>query len=204
MPNLDQDHLAWLVRNGRTIFLDTAKDRYFRLPSDRDREFRTRLSHEGAEDWRQPADLPRPAKWALPQIAFDPATDARFSLSGVAAAIWFQRRIEHRLASRGLQAVLLDLIKVLPENPSAEPDWSAFNSIVLAFEHAKLLRTAANRCLPRSLALVTRLASLRIRAELVIGVRNDPFGAHSWAQHNGVVLNDSLEETRRYEPILVV
>ena len=41
-------------------------------------------------------------------------------------------------------------------------------------------------------------------AQLVIGVRTSPFGAHSWAQHEDEVLNDSVEEVLRFTPILIV
>ena len=75
---------------------------------------------------------------------------------------------------------------------------------VRAFEHARLLRSAADRCLPRSIALKLRLAKLRHRTHLVIGVKDRPFGAHAWVQHGDIVLNDSLEEVRRYTPILII
>lgn len=35
-------------------------------------------------------------------------------------------------------------------------------------------------------------------------VRTNPFGAHSWAQHEDEVLNDSVEEVLRFTPILIV
>ena len=73
-----------------------------------------------------------------------------------------------------------------------------------AFEHARLLRSAADRCLPRSIALSLRLARRGIHAHIVIGVRSDPFGAHCWVQHGEAVLNDTAEEVLRYTPILVV
>ena len=67
-----------------------------------------------------------------------------------------------------------------------------------------MLRTAADRCLPRSIALALRLARHGFAAQLVIGVRTNPFGAHSWTQHEGAVLNDSVEEVLRFKPILIV
>jgi hypothetical protein len=67
-----------------------------------------------------------------------------------------------------------------------------------------VLRTAADRCLPRSIALALRLARDGLAAQLVIGVRTNPFGAHSWAQHEDEVLNDSVEEVLRFTPILIV
>ena len=204
MAVLDLEHLAWLVCDGRTIFLDVSQDRYFRLTPERDQDFQSRCASQGSGAWRQPDDLPRPAGWVSPRSAFDAASDQQFSLSGVAAAIWIQRRTEHRLARRGLHEVLLDIKHVRPDSPPPASDCRKIRSVLLAFEQAKLLRTAADRCLPRSIALVAKLASRGIRAELVIGVRDEPFGAHSWAQLAGVVLNETLEEARRYAPILVI
>ena len=125
-------------------------------------------------------------------------------LSGVAAALWIQRRVERRLAERGLQCVLRDIGSIRTTDQMPTSNFEELHSIIGAFEQARLLRTAADRCLPRSIALVTRLASAGIHSELVIGVRNEPFGAHCWAQHGAVVLNDTVEEVRRYEPILVI
>jgi hypothetical protein len=64
--------------------------------------------------------------------------------------------------------------------------------------------TAHDRCLHDSLTLVHFLTSERALAHWVIGVRTQPFGAHSWVQRGDVVLNDQHEHVRRYRPILVV
>jgi hypothetical protein len=83
-------------------------------------------------------------------------------------------------------------------------DPSTPDRIVRAFEHARILRTAANRCLPRSIALSIRLASCGTRANVVIAVKLAPFAAHCWSQAGDVVLNDSVEEVQRYTPLLVL
>ena len=67
-----------------------------------------------------------------------------------------------------------------------------------------LLFSARDRCLHDSLTLVTFLAAEQIPARWVIGVRIRPFAAHSWVQHDGLVLNDQHERVRAYRPILVV
>jgi hypothetical protein len=66
-----------------------------------------------------------------------------------------------------------------------------------------LLFSARDRCLHDSLTLVTFLAAERIRARWVIGVRIRPFAAHSWVQHEHLVLNDQHERVRSYRPIFV-
>lgn len=76
--------------------------------------------------------------------------------------------------------------------------------MVRAFEYARLLRTAADRCLARSIALAGCLAAIGDRCHVVLGVTCPPFSAHCWAQQGDTVLNDTLEEVQRYTPILVV
>jgi hypothetical protein len=43
-----------------------------------------------------------------------------------------------------------------------------------------------------------------MRANVVLGVKQGPFGAHCWVQHGSEILNDSVEEVLRYRPILVI
>lgn len=76
--------------------------------------------------------------------------------------------------------------------------------MVRAFEQARLLRSTADRCLPRSIALALCLTAKQCRVHVVLGVKLAPFSAHCWVQDGGAVLNDSLEEVQRYSPILVV
>jgi len=64
--------------------------------------------------------------------------------------------------------------------------------------------TAHDRCLHDSLTLIHFLTYERAPAHWVIGVRTQPFGAHSWVQSGHTVLNDQHEHVRRYRPILVV
>lgn len=204
MADCTHDNLAWRVCNGRTIFLDIAKDRYFRLPPEADQGFQAKHSETGQAMWKQPEYFPRPALWQPATSTHEAIGGGGFSLPAVAAAIWVQRRIERRLASRGFQAILLELSRARRPAKKPNPQTDQIGPVICAFEQARLLRTAADRCLPRSLAIITQLAASRIHADLVIGVRDQPFGAHCWAQHGTVILNDSLEETRRYEPILIV
>lgn len=64
--------------------------------------------------------------------------------------------------------------------------------------------SAHDRCLHDSLCLIRFLAAQRLFPSWVIGVRTRPFGAHSWVQSGGLVLNDLHENVRAYTPILVV
>ncbi|WP_431261872.1 lasso peptide biosynthesis B2 protein [Roseateles chitinivorans] len=75
----------------------------------------------------------------------------------------------------------------------------------LAFERLRPLAfSARDRCLHDSLSLVFFLFAEGLSARWVIGVKTNPFGAHSWVQSGRTVLNDQHEFVRAFRPILVV
>lgn len=123
----------------------------------------------------------------------------RFLLSVAVARRWLRRLtlegIERRLRSRRTAIAV-------PFDPITA------NQLVAPLAVFDLLRpfafTARNRCLFDSLALVDFLARHGLHAHWVVGVKTNPFRAHSWVQSGPVVLNDSHEHVRRFEPILVV
>jgi hypothetical protein len=57
-------------------------------------------------------------------------------------------------------------------------------------------------CLFDSLALLEFLSRYGLFPLWVFGVRTEPFYAHCWLQHEGVLLNGPLEQARSYTPIL--
>lgn len=126
-------------------------------------------------------------------------------MADVASAIWFQKRTEKRLSSSSFSAIIFGLSRTLQgTEANSAPDSCGAARVISAFEHARLIRTAADRCLPRSIAMALRLARYGYRADVVLGVKLAPFAAHCWVQCGDEVLNDSLEEVQRYVPILVI
>ncbi|WP_310531292.1 lasso peptide biosynthesis B2 protein [Novosphingobium sp.] len=201
MFNLDE--LAWTIIDGTAVFLDIAQDRYFRLPDACNREFVAAQARRDLDFPVQPMCLPRPATWTLPATVSPDIDHGPFRLGEIARAIWMQRRIERRLESRSFHSVINEVRHVV-----ADRDYFELGSkgarVVRAFEQARLLRSTADRCLPRSIALALCLAARQCRVHVVLGVKLAPFAAHCWVQDGGAVLNDSLEEVQRYSPILVV
>ena len=189
----------------RIVFCDTLRDRYFCLPETANRKLVHRLAHEPDRQWHQPAELPRPSSWKPPVKTFHRDMSGSFDLAQIARALWVQRRIERRIAARSLRNVLLETRALLDRcsQGSLSPDPRA-ERCIRAFEQAKLLRSAADRCLARSIALAICLASGGVRASVVIGVQLPPFAAHAWTQYDDLVLNDSAEEARRFQPIFVI
>jgi hypothetical protein len=64
--------------------------------------------------------------------------------------------------------------------------------------------TAQGACLFDSLALVEFLARQQIFPTWIIGLRTRPFGAHSWVQHQQLLLNEQPPEAEEFVPILAV
>lgn len=199
-----KDSLAWCECDGRLVFLDVRADRYFQLSADRETAFRQTLDSSGETSRHQPSMFPRTAAWRAPTQASQAIANGPFNLADIAAAIWWQRRVERRLVTGSLHHMLLTLRDAQGSVVTGVPRSEKLDRTLRAFQHARVLRSAADRCLPRSIALALRLARDGLAAQLVIGVRTSPFGAHSWAQHEDEVLNDSVEEVLRFTPILIV
>jgi hypothetical protein len=66
------------------------------------------------------------------------------------------------------------------------------------------LFTAKDHCLFDSLALIEFLARFGAFPTWVIGVRTRPFAAHSWVVDANLILNELLEKTEEFSPILAV
>jgi hypothetical protein len=205
MELLSRSELAWCEIDAQLIFLDIAADSYFRLSEPANREVLAEIDRRGLPRSRQPVRLPLPSDWLTP-VRTSPAIETgEFRLGDVARALWTQRRIEARLARRSFSSILLELRSATELRASTTAaEGSMSDRMVRAFEHARLLRTAADRCLPRSIALAFCLAMRGVSARAVIGVKLAPFAAHCWAQAGDEVLNDSVEEVLRYRPILII
>ena len=74
---------------------------------------------------------------------------------------------------------------------------NAFHALRLTFPRDYL-------CLFDSLALLDFLSLYDIFPTWVFGVRPEPFLAHCWVQAGGVVLNDTVEYTSGFVPIMTV
>ncbi len=201
----DNPDLAYCDINGTLLFLDIARDRYFCLPEPDNSKALAYLDQQGLGRCRQPKICPT-SDDISPPLALSPAiSTGHFKIADVARAIWVQRRVERQLTSRSFHSIIMGLATLLDCRAGQGcRSRRAPERTIRAFEYSRLLRTAANRCLPRSIALAVCLASDGMRANVVLGVKQGPFGAHCWVQHRTEVLNDSVEEVLRYRPILVI
>lgn len=203
---IDRKRTAWAVAGDQVIFLDLCRDRYFAL-SDRDNaSFRAAIGSDELPAWHLPGCLPIPGTWSGPSSDPPIASKDRPDIAGIAASLWIERRVERRMKRIPFGQLLRDVRSTVEKRVAgvAGDRRESLVGIVADSENARLIRSAPDRCVPRSLALVLRCASRGIRAHAVIGVRTRPFAAHCWAQHGGVVLSDPLETVASFTPILVI
>ncbi|NMN04818.1 MULTISPECIES: lasso peptide biosynthesis B2 protein [unclassified Novosphingobium] len=217
-PSLLRPGLHFCLVGDDPIFLDLVTGRYFRLPDQQAQAFcalvatglvdRTALLAAGLGELAGAASDPlplEPCRWSLPDQPCGALADGGLPLPETARALRRQRHFERALARRGL-AALCDELAALTAKAVSRPIGSddAAGRLVRGFQFACFLRTAADRCLPRSLALVDLLARCGWRAHAVLGVRQGPFAAHCWAQAGRMVLNDTPEAVACFIPILAL
>lgn len=90
----------------------------------------------------------------------------------------------------------------------ADPDGVDINRVselVRVFSRLRpFVFSSRGRCLFESVALLEFLRMYGVCPLWVIGVRTRPFGAHSWLVYKGLLLNGKVEQTRCFEPLIVV
>jgi len=203
--------------DGQDIFLDVPADRYFRLSAEPEAAFR-RLQEEGSVPPSELVGLDAlglveevSASGGLlpPYLDMAAARSPAMSRSGLAimpalSALFAQLSMERHLRARGLEATIARLRRDKERCPAVAQGGEVFERWIHGFEVAKLLRSPADRCLPRSLALATCLLRAGHEVQLVIGVQLRPFLAHCWVQQGTIVLNDTPEDVAAFTPILVI
>ena len=84
-------------------------------------------------------------------------------------------------------------------------DLERMRQIVGVFDVLRALTfTAQFACLFDSLVLIDYLSQYRIYPMWVMGVRTDPFAAHSWVQHDVFVVNGTVDYVGTFTPIMTV
>jgi hypothetical protein len=84
------------------------------------------------------------------------------------------------------------------------PESSKAKGLVRDFFSLRPLFPRNYLCLFDSLALLNFLLMHRISASWVFGVQAEPFAAHCWLQVGSTVLNDTVDNTSMYKPVMVV
>lgn len=203
-------HVGFGLVGGKPVFLDLERDRYFGLPpalqaavtdGDLGRAeadlLRLGLLSEGPDS--RPfapacAHVPRPSLLDLrlgrPRL--------RIVLRATRSLIRIRRRLRMGLIADEVQAVASAWHAVRTTRAvQAGP-------IAAGFLAARRLVPIPPNCLADSLALAGFLACRGASAELVFGVKLQPFRAHAWVQTREMLLNDGFDGVGEYTPVLVV
>lgn len=210
-------HISVAIVDGRSIFLDVRRDRYFALESEAEIMFATLRETSAIGRGIDQPDLLLGT--GLFELADEPvvlpvirvtepetgvprsAAPARFKdvlriLMLLVRARYDVRfgRLEHTLSRRSGKSV---------GREQARPASTPF-PLVKRFHQARQLIPIRPVCLHDSLALHDWLARHGVGPLLVLGVKLDPFEAHCWLQLKDVVLNDEPDRVAAFTPILVV
>lgn len=214
--------------DGHLIFLDIARDRYFKLTNPLEKAMRCFQAHEdvastlledlatarilvkapGLKARATIANIQSPSRSAIEQ----PPTIAgqRIGIAIVFEVMAIVCSTRHQLKTRALKTNL--------NEASAYRDrkTGAFKGTTPAVPEGNLLQAhsqfaRARRyvpiepiCLLDSLSLLRFLSRRGLSANIVFGVTPEPFAAHCWIQAGDMVLNETLSDANAHTPIRVI
>ena len=217
MPRLQvPPDIGIALMDSRAVVLDVAADRYLQLGgrlaaalgaisralASEDRNAVAALLDAGyvveSDAVIQPIRLPiRPAR-ALPigiasvaDLAFVALAAATLRTVAALRVHGFARTIDNARARKSRHPRLID-------------DEEAAVRVALAFAGARLAIPIKRVCLPDALTLFRLLTDSGIESSFVIGVKLDPFAAHSWVQTNATLLTDDLDVVAELTPIFAI
>ena len=126
----------------------------------------------------------------------DPDDDEKTGFWAVLVALAYLVYIDVSMRWSGARRVheVLDATAVRPR--SYDP--TTIRRTCRAMDRAARSYVKRAWCLQRSAACVCLLRRRGVPAELVLGVRTFPFGAHAWVEHDGRILNDDLDHVGRF------
>jgi len=212
--------VTFCIVAGRCIFLDVPNDRYFALAADAEPSFLKlvgRAPLTGADDIvlerlaetgplervnGEQAPFTAPDGPPIAGSLIDPIVE-RATAAETIFALWHLRSAARRMRRLRLAGALRALTA---RKRAARGGLSRERAglVAAAFSAASAYSSVLDQCLPRSLAVASRLASLGGSPDLIIGVKLQPFQAHCWGQCDDHLVNERAEVARMFTPILVL
>ncbi|NHK27170.1 lasso peptide biosynthesis B2 protein [Parvularcula flava] len=213
MHHILRDQLAFCFCDNHAVFLDERHDRYFQLSAKLSKAFR-QFTDTGAcdpdstdtlvergiiveGDWGATPLTPASIDVPKRSVIESPERGATkgCSLLGVAVTM---HRCRRKVASLPLSK-LLNARRKARARLLTEPE----KAIALAARFNRLRRRLpfSPECLPDSLALLAILDGQSIAADLVIGIKLNPFEAHCWVQSADCLLNEAVDHARTFTPV---
>jgi hypothetical protein len=206
--------VSWCLCSRHAVFLDLPRDRYFCLPEPLDLIFQRWAADEppdaAARDALIAAGVAEPGAGSSP-VAADFPTATRDLANGVQGgslrtalrAIFGQLQARRWVKRRSLASIMTDIASAA-RRAGRPRDEAVLRRIAGAFATSGMLLRAADQCLPRAIAAARLCRHHGQDVALILGVRLNPFAAHSWVQSGDAVVVGDLEQVRLYTPILVV
>lgn len=208
--------VGWAPVAGRSLFLDVAADRYLQADgaahsamaawsagarlSNREQAALSKLVSAGLLV-RLETPAPPPLSPTLPVCSLLEEED-RSTTGGPLVSIWRDLLLIRWHLRRGGLGALIEALPSVPATSTGDKD--ALHQASLQFLRIRRGLPVAPKCLWDSLALLRALSRRGMRPTLVFGAKLDPFAAHCWVQADGVVLNDSVDRTAIFTPLLAV
>ncbi|WDS34746.1 lasso peptide biosynthesis B2 protein [Pseudoxanthomonas sp.] len=209
---------------GHMVFLDLAKDRYFRLESSIENSLRPYLKNGGPlpfdlsdliasgiliEDHdTAPASLPSISKPCRSAFENHPSTDDGLAPSHIIETMLVVLRMHWKLRHQKIRPIIENEVAYRRKNSKPrrlQPPLDA--STVQAsrqFLKARRYVPIEPRCLLDSLSLLHFLSRRGLPASIIFGVTLEPFSAHCWVQSGDALLNETLGTANAHTPIRVV
>ncbi|MFC0103552.1 lasso peptide biosynthesis B2 protein [Sphingopyxis terrae] len=195
------------------VFLDLRTDRYFRLGSADQQKFERFIG--GAADEIELApfvsagilEKGAPAGPCAPTSATIASNDIqglppmRASVAGAMETAWHVMSAHRAIGKSRLPRTLAALARRKQGALTASSE--DIRATALLFDANRSFVPIERRCLIDSIALLRMLHARNLGAELVFGVRIDPFAAHCWLQADNYILTCAYDEARGFTPILV-
>lgn len=212
--------ISFCTVEGRTLFLDTVRDRYFALPAAWEDVFLA-LASRGASAGLTEADLAPlisagiisegpplrdiRACGRIAPVAEAPQQPLANTWSWRIAALIAYARARLALSTRSLDRNLAIFIRDKRDMTSRQGiDDTGLLKLISAFAWCAPYIGTHDTCLSRSLAMAMLAVRHGIPVDWVFGVKTLPFGAHCWIEYRQSVLNDTHEHASLYTPILAL
>lgn len=217
MPISLRPGVSFCAAGDRFVFLDLPADRYFCLTAadqqafadllaagaDADPQTMARLqaigllSGEGAPEAIAPVAPP-----ARPRLSLLDEPLGAPGFGELAAMAWQLTSVAIELNLAGLARTVAHAAAAKRSlRPRAAGSIEPTLAALLRFDR---LVSAHDRCLVRGLALGRRLFARGQAAEIVFGVKLQPFRAHCWVQQSDALINERMDVAGLFTPILVI
>jgi len=208
--------LAFCFVNERPVFLDVTRDRYFTIQGSLEAAFKELVA--GRDLSRESIDrllsagilepeggrpiVPSPPRIVSPgrSVIEGKFADRRAGFAVTVKTAICLVRSRRRLRRDGFARIINELRA--RKRHTGDARHSFIEARAAEFQAARCLFPAPPNCLPDSLALLDYLYNQGVVADLVIGVRMAPYGAHCWVQTREALLNEAVDCAASFTPIL--